>query len=305
MGELAALATSVLWSFTSIQFTLAGRRVSSPVVNRARLVAAVLFLSLTHLVVTGQLWPLQAEPQRWLWLGLSGIVGLVLGDAALFQAYVLIGPRRTQLVMTSVPVITTVVAWLWWGEQLAPLQLAAMAVTIGGIAWVVAEPRHVNGVRGFAGDADRPTYKLGLLLALGGALGQAFGLLLARQGLGGDFSPLSATVMRMLVAMVVIWLVTAAQGKIRRTWQRLHDRRALLLIAGGALTGPFLGVWMSMVAVQAAPVGIASTLMALPPILLIPLSALFFGERVTVRAVVGTAVALAGAALLLLFSNNA
>ncbi len=295
MGELAALATSVLWSFTSIQFTLAGRRVSSPVVNRARLVAAVVYLSLAHLVLTGQLWPLGADPQRWLWLGLSGIVGLVLGDAALFQAYVLIGPRRTQLVMTSVPLITTAVAWLWWGEQLAPVQLVAMAVTIGGIASVVSEPRQANGARGFAGDADRHTYKLGLLLALGGALGQAFGLLLARQGLGG-----SATVMRMLVATVTIWLLAGVQGKVRTTWQRLHDRRALLLIAGGALTGPFLGVWMSMVAVQAAPVGIASTLMALPPILLIPLSALFFGERVTVRAVVGTAVALAGAALIFL-----
>ena len=300
MGELAALATSALWSVTSIQFTLAGRRVSSPVVNRTRLVLAVFYLSLAHLAITGQLWPLQAELQRWLWLGLSGIVGLVLGDAALFQAYVQIGPRRTQLVMTSVPVITTAVAWLWWDEQLLPLQLAAMAVTIGGIAWVVSEPRRANRAGGFAGDTDRRSYGLGLLLALGGALGQAFGLLLARQGLGGGFSPLSATVMRMLVAAVVIWLLAGVQGRVRRTWQRLRDRRALLLIAGGALTGPFLGVWLSMVAVQQAPVGIASTLMALPPILLIPLSALFFGERVTWRAVLGTAVALAGAAAIFL-----
>lgn len=300
MGELAALATSALWSVTSIQFTLAGRRVSSPVVNRTRLALAVVYLSLAHLVITGELWPLQAEPQRWLWLGLSGIVGLVLGDAALFQAYVQIGPRRTQLVMTSVPVITTAVAWLWWDEQLLPLQLAAMAVTIGGIVWVVSEPRQTTGAGGFAGDADRRSYGLGLLLALGGALGQAFGLLLARQGLGDGFSPLSATVMRMLVATVVIWLLAGVQGKVRRTWQRLRDRRALALIAGGALTGPFLGVWLSMVAVQQAPVGIASTLMALPPILLIPLSALFFGERVTWRAVLGTAVALAGAAAIFL-----
>lgn len=300
MGELAALTTSVLWSFTSIQFTLAGRRVSSPVVNRTRLLAAVCYLSLAHLIITGQLWPLDAAPWRWLWLGLSGIVGLVLGDAALFQAYVLIGPRRTQLVMTSVPVITTTLAWLWWGERLLPVQLGAMAVTIAGIAWVVAEPRRSGGANGFAGDADRRTYGFGVLLALGGALGQAFGLLLARQGLAGNFSPLSATVMRMLVAAAAIWLLTAAQGKVRRTWQRLQDRRALLLIAGGALTGPFLGVWGSMVAVQNAPLGIASTLMALPPILLIPLSRLAFGEQITPRAVAGTLVALSGAALLFL-----
>lgn len=300
MGELAALATSVLWTFTSIQFTLAGRRVTSPVVNRARLAAAVAYLSLAHLIITGQLWPLAAEPWRWLWLGLSGIVGLVLGDAALFQAYVQIGPRRTQLVMTSVPVITTAVAWLFWDERLLPAQLAAMAVTIGGIAWVVSEPRAANAARGFPGDADRRTYRLGLILALGAALGQAFGLLLAKRGLAGNFAPLSATMIRMLVAAAVIWLLAGVQGRVRITWQRLHDRRALLLIAGGALVGPFLGVWMSMIAVQNAPVGIASTLMALPPILLIPLSAWIFGERVTGRAVVGTVVALLGAASIFL-----
>ena len=81
MGELAALGTSVLWTFTSIQFTLAGRRVGSQAVNRIRLVLAALFLSLAHLLLYGELWPLHAEPWRWGWLGLSGIVsGLVLGN---------------------------------------------------------------------------------------------------------------------------------------------------------------------------------------------------------------------------------
>ena len=93
MGELAALFTSVAWSFTSLQFTLAGRRVGSAVVNRTRLLIAFIFLSLTHLLLTGALWPQSAAPARWFWLGISGIIGLVLGDACLFQSYVLIGPR--------------------------------------------------------------------------------------------------------------------------------------------------------------------------------------------------------------------
>lgn len=300
MGELAALVTSLLWTFTSIFFTLAGRRVTSSVVNRVRLALAVLYLSLAHLIVTGQLWPLDAGPSRWLWLGLSGIVGLVLGDAALFQAYVQIGPRRTQLVMTSAPVIASVGAWLLWNERLTPAQVAAMAVVIGGIAWVVSEPRPANGEHRFPGDSDHRIYRLGLLLALGGALGQAGGLLLAKQGLGGGFAPLSATMIRMLAATAAIWLLAGAQGRVRSTWQRLQDRRALLLIASGALVGPFLGVWMSMVAVQRAPLGIASTLMALTPILLIPISAWIFRERVTGRAVAGTAVALLGVTLLFL-----
>jgi drug/metabolite transporter (DMT)-like permease len=300
MGELAALATSVLWSFTSIQFTLAGQRVGSPVVNRVRLVLAVLYLSLAHLLLSGHVWPLDAEPYRWVWLSLSGIVGLVLGDASLFQAYLVIGPRRSQLVMTSVPAITTAVAWLWWGETLQPAQLMAMAVTIGGILWVVSERRQASRRASFPGDANRRAYFTGLLLAFGGALGQAFGLLLARRGLEGGFSPLSATLMRMGVAMVVMWALAVLGGRVRATVRALHDRRALAFIASAAFTGPFLGVWLSMIAVQNAAMGIASTLLALPPILLIPISAWVFGERITPRAVVGTAVALAGAALIFL-----
>jgi drug/metabolite transporter (DMT)-like permease len=300
MGELAALATSVLWSFTSIQFTMAGRRVGSSVVNRVRLVLALLYLSVAHLLLTGQVWPVGAEPYRWLWLSLSGIVGLVLGDASLFQAYVVIGPRRSQLVMTSAPLITTAVAWLWFGETLQPAQLGAMAITIGGIVWVVSERRPTGRRASFPGDANHRAYLTGLLLAFGGALGQAFGLLLARRGLEGDFSPLSATLIRMLVGMVVMWSAALIGGRVNTTLAALRDRRAFGLIASAAFTGPFLGVWLSMIAVQNAPMGIASTLLALPPILLIPLSAWIFGERITLRAVAGTAVALAGAALIVL-----
>ncbi len=301
MGELAALFTSLSWSVTSIQFTLAGRRVGSPVVNRVRLAFALLYLSIAHLIATGAVWPLGADRERWFWLGLSGIVGLVLGDACLFQAYVLIGPRRGQLLMTTVPIISTLMAWLWLGEALTGVEILAMTLAVGGIGWVVSEQAlRANATGVFPGDTDRRAFAMGVLLGLGGALGQAIGLLLSKKGMEGGFSPLSATIMRILVAVVVIWLVTALHGRVRPTWRALEDRVALRFIAGGAFTGPFLGVWSSMIAVQNAPIGVASTLMALPPILLIPLTHWVFGEQITRRAVVGTMVALAGAALLFL-----
>lgn len=304
MGELAALATSFFWSVTSIQFTLAGRRVGSPVVNRVRLVLAVVYLSVAHLLFTGRIWPLDAELFRWGWLGLSGVVGLVLGDASLFQGFVLIGPRRSMLLMTLVPVITTVIAWFWLGETLRLVELGAVMLTVGGVAWVVSErrlatPQPAAGAI-FPGDLDRRTYVLGVLLGLGGALGQALGLVLSKQGLAGDFLPLSATVMRMLVASVVIWLLAAVQGQVGTTRVALQDSRARLFILGGAFTGPFLGVWSSMIAVQNTPVGLASTLMALAPIMLIPLTRWVFKEETSARAIAGTVVALTGAALIFL-----
>jgi len=296
VGEIAALATSFCWSLNSIQFTLAGRRIGSDVVNRVRLVLAALGLSLTHLLLHGELWPIHAEPFRWGWLGLSGAVGLVLGDGCLFHAFLLIGPRRAMLLMTLVPVISTLLAWGWLGETLHPVEIGAVLLAVGGIAWVVSEGQQAHG----APAESRKRYILGVLLGLGGALGQALALVTAKQGLTGDFPSLSATLIRMLVASGVIWLLPLVRGQVGATWRALGDKETWPSLVGGSLTGPFLGVWLSMVAVQRAQVGIASTLMALSPIILIPLDHWIFRERISLRSVAGTVVALAGATVIFL-----
>ncbi len=295
MGEMAALATSFFWSLTSIQFTLAGRRIGSQAVNRLRLVLALCYLSLAHWLLYGEVWPLHAEPFRWGWLGLSGAVGLVLGDASLFQAFVLIGPRRAMLLMTLVPVISALLAWGWLGETLQWVEIGAVLLTVGGVAWVVSERWTAQQ----AASGGEKSYALGVLLGLGGAVGQSLGLVASKQGLVGNFPSLSATLIRMLVATALIWLLALLRGQAGATLRALQDKKSGLSVAGGALTGPFLGVWLSMVAVQNAQVGIASALMALSPIVLIPLERWIFHEQITPRAVVGTVVALAGATLIL------
>jgi drug/metabolite transporter (DMT)-like permease len=296
MGEIAALATSILWSFTSIQFTLAGRRVGAETVNRIRLVLAVVLLSAVHLVFYGRAWPAGVPFDRWRWLGLSGIVGLVIGDGCLFRAFVLIGPRRSMLLMTLSPVVSTLLAWAWFGETLLWFEIAAIVVTIGGIAWVVSETQ--TGTTLPPMDGRRQV--LGSLYGLGGAVGQSVGLILSKHGLAGGFSPLSATLMRLIVASVGIWLLALVRGQVGGTRQALRDGKAWWFIVGGVATGPTAGVFLSMVAVQYAHVGIASTLMALSPIMLIPLTRWVLAERASSRAISGTVVALAGAAALIM-----
>lgn len=297
MGELAALATAVLWTLTSIFFTIGGREVGSVVVNRARLVLAVIFLMLTHLILQGTLFPLFVEPERWFWLGLSGIVGLVVGDAFLFQAFVLVGPRLSMLMMSLVPVISALIAWVFLGERLSWLEIGAVSLTVGGIAWVVLE-RDDNPV-----EADRRQYMLGILAGLAGAVGQALGLVAAKKGLAGDFSVLSGVLLRMAVAAVVMWALAAVQGQIRPTLSALrHNPYALKMIVAGSVVGPFLGVWVSLIAVNLARVGIASTLMALTPILILPVAHWIFKEKISARAIFGTAIALMGVALIFMFS---
>ncbi len=292
MGEIAAVATSFCWSLNSIQFTLAGRRVGSRVVNRVRLALAVVFLSLTHLFLHGELFPMSAELHRWGWLGLSGVVGLIIGDGSLFQAFLRIGPRRSMMLMTLVPVISTLAAWLLLGETLLPVEIIAILITVGGVAWVVSERQPDAELV----DRDPRDRVVGVLLGLCGAAGQALGLVVAKRGLVGTFSSLSATLIRMMVATAALWILVVIQGQVRPTWQALQDRRARSYIAAGAFIGPFVGVWLSLIAVRSAPVGIASTLMSLSPIILIPFDHWLFNESITLRTITGTVVALAGAA---------
>jgi drug/metabolite transporter (DMT)-like permease len=300
MGEIAALAASFCWALNSIQFTFAGKRVGSRVVNRARLAMGVVFLSLAHLVLHGSPWPVQAELYRWLWLGLSGTIGLILGDGSLFHAFLLIGPRKSMVLMTLVPVISTIAAWLLLGETLLPVEILAILITVGGIAWVVSEREPDSPSPEEEGEKRTRKRALGVLLGIAGATGQALGLVVAKRGLAGDFPALSATLIRMVVATTVIWLMALVGGQAGPTWQALKDREARRWLVGGAFIGPFIGIWLSLVAVRTAPVGIASTLMALSPIMLIPFDHWLFDERITPRSIIGTVIALGGAAIIFL-----
>ncbi len=294
LGPLAAITTAFCWAFTSIFFTIGGRRVGSVVVNRTRLVMAVVFLSITHLILLGHIFPIQADYYNWFWLGLSGIIGLVLGDAMLFQAWVMIGTRLPILLMSLVPVISTIEAWIFLNERMSPTEILGIVVTVGGIAWVLADKN-----RDITAD-DRKQLALGVLLGVGGAVGQATGLLTSKIGLANDLPALSGNLIRMIVAASVMWIVTIAMGKARYTIGKLADLNATRAIIMGAIFGPFFGVWMSLVAVKFARVGIASTLMALTPIFTIPLVRIIFKENISVHAVLGTITAIAGVAIIFL-----
>lgn len=288
LGEGAALLTSVCWSLNSVCFTVAGRRVGSAAVNLGRLLMAWGTLLLVHLVVYGSLFP-QASGVRLGWLGVSGFIGFALGDAVLFEAFVLIGARLAMLLMTLSPIFSALLAWLFLGQNLSLPKALAMVVTLGGIAWVVW---------GGGDHEDHPHLWRGILLGIGGALGQSVGLVFSKFGLAGDFPPISANVIRVTAGVAALLLYFGATGRLRGTLGSLRDGRATAFIGLGALTGPVLGVVLSLIAIAKAPMGVAATLMSLSPILLLPVSHFVFKEKVGGHAILGTLLALAGAAAL-------
>ena len=303
VGELAGLATALLWAFTSIFFSQAGRRIGSFTVNKIRLVIAVLIYAAVSLAVTGIPYPQNINQWQLIWLGLSGLVGLVIGDSCGFKALVMIGPRLATLIYASTPIWTTVIAWFFLDEHLTLLDIAGIIITITGITWVVLERRfkHANRFNLQPDHPDRGSLVKGVLLALGAAWGQALGLVLAKQGMfhaGGTVEPLAASFVRMMVSLLIIWIITVGRGQLAQTIGAVKDTRALSYCAAGAVVGPFLGVWMSLVAADRTPVGVAQTLCSLAPVFLLPCVVVIHKERVSARAVAGAVIAVAGTALL-------
>ncbi|MBC8180699.1 DMT family transporter [candidate division KSB1 bacterium] len=295
IGELAALLTAISWSFTSIFFTIAAKRIGSLNVNKIRLYFASLMLLTAQFVLYGNIIPIHVESNRWLWLGVSGIIGLVLGDSMLLQAFVLIGTRLSMLLMSLVPIISTILAWIFLNETLTPIEILAIILTISGISWVILEKVNKKN------ESHHSKLRTGILFGLGGAFGQALGLIAAKKGMYGDFPALTATLMRILVASSIFLFYGTIKKLIHPPKITDKLKSALLPIFGGSFFGPFIGIWLSLIAIKYANIGIASTLMALPPIFLLPLTRLIFKEKVSWRSLFGTVVAVGGVAMIFLF----
>lgn len=299
VGETAALATSCLWTITSLFFTSASKRIGSLNVNAYRTVIAVVFLAVAHEIVLGTVVPLASSAQ-WFWMGASGIVGLVIGDGGLFAAYVTVGPRRAVLVMALAPIFAILGAYVMLGELLPQLALVGIAITLIGVIIVVLESEERSGEI----VVSKRLKASGLLFALIGAAGQGVGLVLSKKGIdlipGTTLNPLSATLMRLILGALSIWLVLLIAGKWSRLRVAFKSKEGITNVTIGAFLGPFLGITLSMVAVTYTQTGVAQTLMSLMPVLIIPTLWIRYGQRTSWRGILGAAVAVIGVAVLFL-----
>jgi len=294
IGELAALATSIAWSGTSVLFTKATQQVGSIIVNRIRVILGLVFLMLLNWAFYGYLLPVGAGADRWMWFALSGAIGYAMGDLFLFQSFLCIGAQRSMLMMSLAPLLSAALAWAFFGETLTGIQMLGVLITLTGIAWVIT--RRPQG-----GPSQLCSPLQGVLFGLGAAVGQAVGFVLSKQGLSDNFSPIAGNSIRMLAAVIVLWALASVQGKARQTIDSMRENPKVFgWLALAAFTGPVLGATLSLFALQHTQVGIASTLIALPPVFLLPISWLVFKEKFDLSAVLGTLVAIGGVALLFL-----
>lgn len=291
IGEIAALTTALCWAITSTAFEDSAKKIGSMNLNLIRLLFGMFFLSIFTFFTRGQWFPTDATPSGWSWLLLSGLMGVVIGDLLLFEAFIRIGSRLSMLIFASVPPLSGIMALIFLNEKMTLIQVIGMIVTIAGIASVILVADKDSKKLNFS----RPV--LGILLAFGGAFGQSAGYIIGKFGMA-DYDPFSATQIRLIAGIVGFLVIFTIRGQWPRFFQSVKRKDALASLTIGSFFGPFLGISLSLIAVQKINPGVASTLSSITPILLIPYAFFIKKEQVTGKEIIGTVIALIGVGIM-------
>ncbi len=289
IGEIAAIATALCWAITSTAFEDAGKKIGSVNLNLLRLLFGFVFLSTFTLITRGQLLPTDATASTWGWLMLSGLIGVVLGDLMLFEAFVRIGARISMLIFASVPPLSALFAYMFLGESMTTFQVIGMFVTIAGIALVILDGK---------GQKVKLCHPLvGVLLAFGGAVGQAAGYIIGKYGMG-DYDAFASTQIRLVAGILTLVILFTVRGYWKSFFPLFKEPAKLRSTVIGSIFGPFIGISLSLFAVQRINPGVASTLISITPVILIPYAVFVKKETVKLRDILGSVIAVIGLAIM-------
>lgn len=318
-GELAALGAAFLWAISAVVFAHLGKKIPPLALNLSKGVIAIALIALTVIVQGNYLAEIDA-----LTLGLvllSGIFGIGLGDTFYFEALNNIGARRTLLVQALAPPLAALIALTFLQEALSPGAWAGIVLTVLGVTWVISE--RVPNSNSYAVSPLR-----GISFALLSVLGQASGAVLSRVALAEtSLSPLWSTLLRLVggVLVLLVWLPLQSQShlwfkvilerfatnrlsvsyglkraevdKLNKSFSRIEIKQLLGIITLTAFFSTYLGILLQQTALKYTATGIAQALIATSPIFVLPI-AIWMGEVVSFRAILGVLVALGGIGLL-------
>ena len=305
VGELISIGVAFSWTATALLSEMGSKRMGNVTLNFVRMGIALIFSAILFWVVTGNPLPAKASNEAYLWMMLSGLVGYVIGDFCLFQCYIIIGSKFGQLFMTLAPITAAVMAWATLGQKIGPMALVAMTVTLTGIAITVL---------GKSEDNHRLSLKLplnGVLFAIGAAVCQGVGLVLSKIGMNHYEAsleapcepwiiPFYANVFRCLAGIIGFTVLLMFREGFSSLRKNITDRTSMTVATLTTIFGPFVGVGCSLLAVQYTSAGVASTLMALTPIIIILPAWWLFKQPITLKSLLGAVISVIGVSLFFL-----
>jgi drug/metabolite transporter (DMT)-like permease len=287
IGVLAAIGSGAAWAIALILLKSLKSEVSP--FGLTLVTAGLGVAALGGFILTDGATPLSFRPL--LFLGISGILGITIGDTLFFAAIPKVRAQTMVLFGLLGQTITVILGVVVLGERLTPLQWAGVAITVVGVTLVSRDEAEADGLPGES--------RLGLFYALLAALFGALSVLCAKTGLG-EVSAAQGTFVRILFGGLGLLLFGLITGQVRSWLQPLRKRDTLLKVSAASFIGAFGGFYLFHLALKKIDIVIASPLSATEPLFAMPLALWFLGERPTVSGVMGTALAVLGAVLICL-----
>ncbi|MHA4988777.1 DMT family transporter [Cetobacterium somerae] len=281
MGESLALAAAFGWVGSSVFLERASKETGTLAVNLIRLVIAMLFLGVITYVKRGLVLPLDVPKESFKFLSISGLFGLFLGDFFLYKSYIKIGPRITLLVMTFSPIAVSILSFFILGEKIEGFKVLGMLLTIIGIAIVILKKKN-----------DKEFSKVGFIYALLAMLGESLGIVFTRLG-SIDYDSFATIQVRTIPAILAFIVYISLKKEWSNIKEGILNKKGMIYIVLGTIVAT-LGVTALVEAMKYANVGIVSTLAATSPILIIPISIIFFKEKVSILEGIGALISFVG-----------
>jgi drug/metabolite transporter (DMT)-like permease len=272
--------------------------------NLLRLVLGTVLVMLAAVLVEGPGFAVFADRyvQGWLWLGLSGITALGIGDYFGLRMYTILSPRYGSVLTTLSPAMALLMGRLLLDERMNLTGIAGMAITITGVMTMSLGRKERSRIPDHGHGSIVKGIGFGIISALCNGAGLAMskkGFMLQAAG-GYPVPPLTGSFMRFLVATIAALLVLALVKKLRLNYANIKRQRPriLMVAATGVLFGPLLGVGFAMTAIQYIDVAVAQTIFALVPVVALLISHLVYKEKITGSALAGMLAAVTGVLLL-------
>lgn len=292
--QLAALGAAFCWAVGGLVAAEPSRRLGGPRFTRLRMLMVAVVLGVLA-TATGQ-WGSIPRDQIWL-LGGSAIIGLAIGDAALFTGFARFGPRRTSIVFTTNAPMAAILGALlfdepWTGRGV----MGTVAIVTGVILAVVFGTRSTQTHR-WETIVGRPA--VAFSWALLGAMCQAVGAIMVKPIFEDGADTFAVAAGRVLIAVPVLWVLARPLDSAARPAEREGLTPAMwgrLFVSG--MFGMVIGMTLLLHAISSGDVGVATVLSSTTPVMMLPLLWITTRERPAAGAWAGAVLAVIGTALL-------
>lgn len=286
---LAALGSAASWSLGAVLFKDLGESLSSFAMTLVKGAISVVLLGLLTLLVGGYS---HIGSEAYLYLILSGLLGIALSDTFFFSALKEVSPQAITLLFTFGQVVTVLLAVLILGEQL-PLQ------GWGGISLIITGI--TIGMFPSFSEKSRSSVR-GMIYGLISILLMSFAVILTKKGLA-EVSTLYATFIRMLAGTVGMLMVGIVTRRLGGWVSPFKDVKLIWKFTLSVCVITFGGFWLAIVAFKYTSVAVANSLISTEPIFVLPVAAIFLKEKITAQAIAGAVIATIGVIVLCTASN--